>query len=412
MARFVFLFFVFFLNSAHADWPQFRGPSGQGIVPDNQQLPITWSTTKNVKWKVSIPGKGWSSPVVCGGKIFLTTAIATGSVGDYELVAICLDAKTGKTLWQTNVFTQSGADAPKIHSKNSHATPTPVIANDRLFVHFGHQGTACLRLDGKIVWTNRKLKFHPVHGNGGSPIVVGSKLIFSCDGLPQPFVVALSTRTGRVAWKTMRNTHAKRPFSFSTPLVVGAGLHKEVVVPGSGCLWAYNPATGREIWEVNWGEGYSVVPCPVAGHGMVYASSGYDKAILHAVKTGGRGDVTDSHVVWKGSKKGVPRNASFILLGDELYTFDDGGVGSCWDAKTGELIWQERVAGPFSASPIANNGRIYTLDEYGVAKILKAGRQYRVLASNHIGERAFASFGVNGNAILLRTQTKLYRIEE
>ncbi|MEM7014259.1 MAG: PQQ-binding-like beta-propeller repeat protein [Verrucomicrobiota bacterium] len=417
MTRLTFLLLALSISAAHADWPQFRGPTGQGIVPDAQQLPIEWDTEKNVKWSVDIPGKGWSAPITHEGKIYLTTAIAPGDDQDAggvdrELATICLDAKTGEVIWQTKVFTQDGASAPKIHKKNSHASPTPLIAHDHLFVHFGHQGTACLRLDGEIVWTNRELQYKPVHGNGGSPVIVDDKLIFSCDGPPEPFVVALNVRDGKVAWKTMRNTHASRPFSFCTPLLVESGGRKELVLPGSGFIWAYDPASGDELWKVNWDEGYSVVCRPVAGHGMIYASSGFNKAILHAVKTGGQGDVTDTHVVWKGDGKGVPKNASFLLIGDELYTFDDGGVGTCWDAKTGEVIWQERVSGPFSASPIANNGRIYTLDEAGLVKVLKAGREFEELASNDMEERSLASFGVDGDAILLRTLTKLYRIEE
>lgn len=412
LAAFALLFPAF----VSADWPQFRGPTGQGHVPDDQQLPVEWSSEKNVAWKRDLPGKGWSAPSVFDGRIFLTAAVAEGPDQDAKdvarsLRAMCLDAKSGEVIWDVEVFKQE-ASSPKIHSKNSHASPTAIVTSERVFVHFGHQGTACLFHDGKIDWTNRELSYKPVHGNGGSPVLVGDKLIFSCDGPPEGFAVALDARTGKVAWKTQRPTHASRPFSFCTPLLVEANGRNELVLPGSGFIWAYDPETGEELWKVNWDEGYSVVCRPVAGHGMIYASSGFNKAILHAVKTGGSGDVTESHVVWKGTEKGVPKNASFLLVGDELYTFDDGGIGTCWDAKTGEIIWQERVSGPFSASPIYNNGRIYTLDERGVSKVLAAGREYKELATNDIGERTLASFGVDGNALLIRTETGLYRIEE
>jgi outer membrane protein assembly factor BamB len=401
---------------AQADWPQFRGPSGQGDVPDGQQLPLEWSTSKNVTWSARIPGKGWSSPVIQDGKIFMTTAVAEGDDQDANgvdrsLRALCLDRKTGEVIWDNEIFKQDGASSMKIHKKNSHASPTPVIAYDRLFVHFGHQGTACLDLEGKIVWSTRDFGYGPAHGNGATPLIVGDKMIFSCDGRADPFVVALNVGDGKVAWKTARNTHAKSQFSFSTPLLVEANGRQELVLPGSGFVWAYNPDNGEVLWKVNWDEGYSVVPRPVAGHGMIFASSGFNTAVLHAVKTGGSGDVTKSHVAWKG-KKGVPKNASFILVGDELYTFDDGGIGTCWDAKSGEVHWQERVAGAFSSSPIHNNGRIYAMDEQGVTKVLAAGREYKELASNDLEETAYASFGVDGNALLIRTEKKLYRVEE
>ena len=408
---------LLFPLSLLADWPEFRGPTGQGLVSDDQKLPLEWGPDKNVAWRNELPGKGWSAPSISNGNIYLTTAVAPGEDQDAidvdrSLRAICLDAKSGEVIWNVEVFKQDGATAPKIHKKNSHASPTPIVSGDRIYVHFGHQGTACLDLSGKIVWTNRELQYKPVHGNGGSPALVGDKLIFSCDGPPEPFVAALDAATGKLAWKTMRNTHASRPFSFSTPLLVEADGRKELVLPGSGFIWAYDPDSGEELWKVNWDEGYSVVCRPVAGHGMIYASSGFNKPVLHAVRTGGSGDVTESHVAWKGEAKDVPKNASFLLVGDELYTFGDNGVGTCWDAKTGEVIWQERVAGPYSASPIYNNGRIYTLDELGVSVVLQAGREYKELATNDLGEPALASFGVDSDALFIRTEAALYRIEE
>lgn len=401
---------------AQAEWAQFRGPSGQGEVPDSQQLPTEWTTTKNVTWSTKVPGKGWSSPVILDGKVFLTAAVAEGEDQDAHgvdrsLRTMCLDGKSGEVIWDTEVFKQDGAASMKIHSKNSHASPTPIIQYDRIFVHFGHEGTACLDLSGKIVWSTKSQAYGAVHGNGATPLIVKDKLIFSCDGRADPFVVALNVRNGEVAWKTPRNTHAKSPFSFSTPLLIEAGGREELILPGSGFIWAYNPANGSELWKVNWDEGYSVVPRPVAANGLIFASSGFNKAILYAVKPGGSGDVTESNVVWKGDK-GVPKNASFTVVGDELYTFDDAGVGTCWDTKTGDVHWQERVAGPFSSSPIHNNGRIYAMDEQGVTKVLAAGKEYKELASNDLEEKAYASFAAAGNTLFIRTETKLYRIEE
>ncbi len=402
---------------ASAEWTQFRGSGGQGHVEEGAQLPLEWSAEKNVTWRVDLPGKGWSSPIVHQGKIYLTAAIAetrdqdrTGV--DRSLVTIALDAKSGEILWQTQVFQQDGAREARIHKKNSHASSTPIIAWDHLFVHFGHQGTACLNLDGKVLWTNQDLTYKPVHGNGGSPIVVGDKLIFSCDGPPDPFVAALHVKTGRVAWKTPRNTKASKKFSFCTPILLDVDGRKEVILPGSGSVFAYDPQTGAELWRSGYGEGYSVVPRPVFGHGLIFASSGYDRPAIYAVHPGGSGDVTKSHIEWAHTAKGAPRNASPLLVGDELYLFDDKGIGSCLDAKTGDVHWQERVGSDMSASPIHSNGKIYALDEQGTTYVIEAGTDFNLLAENALEERTLASFGVDGDALLIRTETGLFRIEE
>ncbi len=417
MIRKFSLSIAFFPILLHADWSQFRGPTGQGHVPDGPDLPLTWSSDKNVAWKTEIPGKGWSSPVIHGGRVYLTTAVAEGDDQDAGGVArslrtLALDPKTGEILWDTEVFAQDNSRSPKIHRKNSHASPTPIVAWDHLFVHFGHQGTACLKLDGKILWTNRDLAYRPVHGNGGSPIVAGDKLIFSCDGPPDPFVAALDVRTGRLVWKTPRNTQAGRKFSFSTPILIEAGGREELILPGSGNLFAYDPKKGTELWRSNYGEGYSVVPRPVFGHGLVIASSGYDRPVIYAVKPGGRGDVTESHIAWKYNDKGAPRNVSPLIVGSELYLFDDKGVGACLDAKTGKVHWQERVGSDMSASPIHSNGRIYALDERGTCYVIQAGTSYNLLAENALDERTLASVAVDGAALLIRTETGLFRIQE
>lgn len=400
-----------------ADWTQFRGNGGQGHVEADAKLPVEWSTDENVAWRVEIPGKGWSSPLVYQGKIYLTTAVAdsrdqdrTGI--DRSLDALALDAKTGEVLWQTKVIEQSAREEARIHKKNSHASSTPVIAWDHLFVHFGHQGTACLDLNGKVLWTNQDLSYKPVHGNGGSPIVVGDKLIFSCDGPPDPFVAALNVKTGRLVWKTPRRTDASKKFSFSTPILLDHEGRQEVVLPGSGNIFAYDPQTGAELWRSNYGQGYSVVPRPVSGHGLIFASSGYDRPAMYAVKPGGRGDVTRSHIEWTHTAKGAPRNASPILVGDELYLFDDKGIGSCLDAKTGEVHWQERVGSDMSASPVYSNGKIYALDEQGTTYVIEAGTDYKLLAENPLEERTLASIAVDGNSLLIRTETGLFKIEE
>jgi len=403
--------------SARADWPQFRGPTEQGQVPDDVKLPLTWSDKEHVVWNTAIPGLGWSSPVVDQGKIYLTTAVSEGGDNDApptvdrSLRALCLDATSGKILWDKEVFLQKGDDANRIHKKNSHASPTPVLSGGKLFVHFGTHGTACLDLDGKIIWKVDTIHYSPIHGNGGSPVVVDGKLIFACDGPPDPFVIALDIATGKQVWKTPRKTEAKRLFSFCTPLLIGNGVDRELIIPGSGNIHAYDPANGQELWRCNWGEGYSVVPRPVFGHGLIFASSGYDQPVLYAVRPGGKGDVTETNIVWT-AKKGVPRNASFVLSGDHLFTVDDKGVGTCYAAANGDVKWQERVGTDTSASLLVHAGKIYVLDEEGTCTVLAAEPDFKVLATNPLGQRALASMAVVENDLLIRTEKGLFRIGE
>jgi outer membrane protein assembly factor BamB len=391
-----------------ADWPQFRGPTGDGHA-EAAKLPTEWDAKKNVTWRKEIPGLGWSSPVAVAGKIYLTTAVPGPGRGNYSLRALCLDAKTGEVVWNVEVF-QQDASAPPIQTKNSHASPTPVVEDGNVYVHFGHMGTACLSAkDGSRVWANQTLKYKPVHGNGGSPVIAGDHLIFCIDGTDRQEVVGLEKKTGKVAWRTPRNADAAKTFSFCTPLLVIVNGQEQVIAPGSGVVLAVEPKTGKEIWRVKYGSGYSVVPRPVYGNGLVYLSSGYDTPVFYAIKPDGKGDVTDSHVAWT-AKKGAPRNASPLLVGDALYLAADNGLLSCLDAKTGAERWNERVATAFSASPIYAGGLIYLLAEDGTAVVVKPGATCEVVSKNKMGERALASYGVDGDALLLRTEKALYRI--
>jgi outer membrane protein assembly factor BamB len=390
------------------DWPEFRGPTGQGHSTATK-LPLEWDKDKNIAWKQTIPGLGWSSPVVVGGRVYLTTAVAGKKGQEQSLRALCLDAANGKILWDNEVFAQD-ADAPKIQGKNSHASPTPLIADKRLYVHFGHQGTACLDLDGKVLWTNRDQKYAPVHGNGGTPILADDALIFSCDGFDKRFVVALDKNTGKELWKTPRSVKPLKGFSFCTPLLITVKDKKQVISPGSGAVVAYDPANGKEIWKVRYGEGYSVIPRPVFGHGLVFVCTGYDRPSLLAIRPDGEGDVTESHVVWT-LRKDVPHTPSLLLVENELYLVSDRGVASCLDAKTGEQHWQKRLGGDFSASPLYADGKLYFLSEDGVGTVLKAGKQFEQLARNEMDERTYASYAVSDGALFLRTDKHLYRIQ-
>jgi len=403
------LYFLACIRPVHAeDWPEFRGPTGQGHYAGTG-LPVEWSTTKNVAWKTPIPGKGWSSPIVQAGRIYLTTAVPIADSKDLHLKAICVDAADGKQVWETEIFRQDGVKPARVHAKNSHASPTPLTDGKRLFVHFGHEGTACLDLNGKVLWRTTELRYSPVHGAGGTPIQHDNRLIFSCDGGNTQFVVALDCDNGKVAWKTDRNCKSTKKFAFSTPLLITVAGKPQVISPGSDAVVAYDPADGKELWRAKY-EGYSVIPRPVTGHGLVFFSSGYDFPKLLAVRVDRSGDVTESHIA-RTLTKGAPHTPSPLLVGDEIYTVSDQGIASCMDARTGKVHWQERIGGNFSASPFFSDGKIYVQDEAGTTTVFRAGKEFERLARSTLEERTFASYAAADGAIYLRTESQLYRLE-
>jgi outer membrane protein assembly factor BamB len=358
---------------------------------------------------------GLTAPVGADGRIYLTTAVVVGDgeAAGRSLRVLCLEAETGESVWDVEAFVQQGGEV-EIHSKNSHASPTPALEGDRIYVHFGPHGTACLMTDGSIVWKNQGLLYAPQHGNGGSPALADDLLIICCDGSDERFVVGLDNQTGREIWRTERELEPSSGFSFSTPTILEVGGQSQAICPGSGGVWSYDPKTGEQLWRVAYGEGFSVVPRPVAGHGMVYVCSGFGDGQLFAIDPTGSGDVTDSHVKWK-RKKNVPNSPSLLLIGDELYMVDDRGIASCVDALSGELCWRQRLTGGFSASPSFADGMVYFQNETGVTTVVKPGREYEEVAKNELGDgktRTFASFAFTDNAILLRSETHLYRIQK
>lgn len=381
-------------------WPEFRGPTGQGIAME-RDLPTVWSATTNVAWKVPIPGLGWSSPVLADNRIFLTTAVNSQNV--ISLRALALEARSGTVIWNTEVLAPTPGRA---HDKNSHASPTPVLEGERLYVHFGHYGTACLDFAGKVLWRSTTLDYSPVHGNAGSAVISGDALIFNCDGAEKPFVAALNKDTGQELWRYQRKTDAKKKFSFSTPLVITLDGKPQVITVGSAAVMALDPKSGAELWRVPFAEGYSVVPRPVFGHGMILISTGFDRPTVMAI----RPSKNTAQVVWTLSR-GAPSTPSLLLAGDELYMVSDSGIASCVDARTGRIHWQERVGGNYSASPVFGNGHIYLQNEEGKGVVLRAGTEFLKIAENDLHERTLASYAVDKGALIIRTAEHLYRID-
>lgn len=389
------------------DWPRFRGPRSDGHAA-GPPTPLEWSDTKNVAWKVPIPGLGWSSPSIASGKIFLTTAVKQGE--GLSLRALALDATNGSILWDREV--RALEKTPVAHSKNSHASPTPLVTEDALYVHFGPQGIARLSpADGSIQWICTELDYPPVHGNGGTPVLHEGKLVIVCDGSRDPFVAAVDAATGNVAWKTPRSVFGRISHSFVTPTITLVDGQPQVLAPGPDHLAAYDLHTGKELWKVL-APGWSVVPQPAIGHGLVIYNHDYDHPELLAVRLGGAsGDVTDSHIAWR-IKRGAPSTPSPLIVGDELYFVSDKGIASCADVKTGEVHWTERFGGNFSASPVYANERILFLDENGLARWVKPGTSFEELGQNQLPGRTFATPSFANGAMYLRTDEFLYKIAQ
>jgi outer membrane protein assembly factor BamB len=378
------------------DWPEFRGPTGQGLS-DESGLPLTWSESRNVRWKTAIPGRGWSSPAIQGDQIWLTTATEEGK----SLRAICVDRQSGAILENIEVFRLNVPG--RVNAKNSLASPTPVLDGNRVYVHFGAFGTACISPSGKILWKTRLDYDNGQHGPGGSPVLYKNLLIVACDGLSAQYVAALDKLTGKIRWKQYRKGYQ----AYSTPLVVILAGGDQVISPGAFRAIAYEPLTGKEIWQVRYGDGFSNVPRPVFGNDLVFICTGFQKPSLLAVRVDGRGDVTNSHVAWSRDR-GVPLTPSPLLVGEELYLISDNGIASCLDSLTGQEHWQQRIGGSHSASPIYADGRIYFLSEDGQSVVIAPGKEFKILATNQLDGQILASMAVSGGAIFVRSNSHLY----
>ena len=383
------------------DWPQFRGPGGQGYSTE-KNLPLEWGEGRNVAWRTPVPGRGWSSPVVAGGRVWLTTAVDNS--GGVSMQVLAFDAATGEKVVHVEAFLVGGLYLR--NTKNSHASPTPIVEGDRVFVHFGADGTSAFSTEGEFLWET-KLGYESQHGAGGSPTLYRDLLIVNCDGHDQAYVVALDKATGEVRWKTMR----REPYdqAYSTPLVIRVGDRDQLISVGAHWTYAYDPLTGKELWRVNYGDGFSNVPRPVFSKGLVFIATGFDTPKILAVRPTGSGDVSPTHVAYT-IDRGAPHTPSPIAVGDELYMVSDTGVATCLDAATGMILWQHRLGGSFSASPVFADGRIYFQDEDGVTTVIAPGKEFRQLARNTLDGMTFASIAVSQGSLFIRTDAYLYRI--
>jgi outer membrane protein assembly factor BamB len=411
-----------------AEWPQWRGPDGQGHAVA-KDLPITWSEKENVAWRREIPGKGWSSPVISGDRIWLTTAIDTplteeqkkkkleGSTnnqplnlsGRLSLRAVCVDRNTGKLLHDVEMLVQEEPDP--IHQLNTFASPSPVLAEDRLFCHFGTNGTACVDAkSGKVLWTNLELKIKHENGPGSTPVAWKDLLIVHCDGSDVQYIAALEQSTGKIRWKTPRSGEL-RPDpqlkkAYGTPLVATLNGAEVVLSTGADWLYGYDPATGKELWKLSYGVlGFSIVPRPVLGGTRLFMSTSFIKPELLAIDLAG-----EPTIAWR-VKKQVPNMPSPLLVGNELYLVADLGVASCLDAKTGDVIWAERLGGNFSSSPLYADGRIYAGNREGSTFVIQPGREYKLLATNVLDGSIMATPAAVGSSLYVRTDKALYRID-
>jgi hypothetical protein len=408
--------------AAELNWPQFRGPRGDGSS-HAKSVPLTWSETNNLAWKVAVPGRGRSSPVVMGDRIWLTLAVERDVVRKrigpddmqtaehVSLEAVCLDGANGKILWRTKLFEVENPDP--VHWFNSWATPTPVAEPGRLYCDFGTYGTAGLDAKtGKVLWKTRLPLDHQV-GPGSSPVVYENLLVLVRDGRDAQYVAALDKKTGKETWRTDRppiNTSSPNlKKSFVTPLVVSTGGRTQLISPGAHWVVSYEPATGKELWRARHGNGFSIGSCPVFGDGKVFFSTGCMRPELVAVRADGEGDVTATLAVWRSTRQ-VPVMSSLVLLGDELYWTSDDGIANCTDVRSGEAHWQERMNQQHLASPLLAEGRINFFGKGGKTTVIKVGKQFEKLAENLIEGDVVATPAIVDGIIFLRTDTHLYRI--
>jgi outer membrane protein assembly factor BamB len=394
-------------SMAEDNWYQYRGPQGNGHA-SAKETPTTWSETEHVTWKIPVRGKAWSSPVVWDNQIWLTTAPPDGK----ELSAICVDFATGKVLHDIKVF-----DIPNPQfciERNSYASPTPVVEKGKVFVHYGSHGTACLdTATGSMLWSRQDLECDHHRGAASSPVVWENLLILTFDGFDKQYIVALDKATGKNVWLTDRNFNygtdngdAKK--AYSTPHITIVDNKPQLISPSAGETAGYDPATGKELWKLKSG-GMNAACRPVVGNGLAILGTADGGFQCYALKLGGSGDLSQQ-IAWKISK-GAPRYSSPIMIDDLVYMGTEKGIVTCVEAATGNVVWQERLAGLFMPSPIYTAGKLYMFTEEGTAYVLAPGKEFKLLATNKVNDGIMASPAVVGKSLILRTKTALYRID-
>lgn len=396
------------VETASVSWPEFRGPSRDGHA--SSAVPLTWSEESNVRWKTPIPGSGWSSPVAHDGIIWMTTATGEGR----RLIVVAVDANSGKIIHKRTLF-EIAEPAPK-NDLNSYASPTPAVEAGRAYIHFGTSGTVCIDTTSfETVWQRTDLECDHEQGPGASPILFEDLVIFHMDGVDVQFVIALDKATGKTRWKTPRSidldgiapTMRK---GYSTPIIVDVDGSPRLISTAAQGTLAYDPRTGAEIWRLLH-TGFSMSSRPIVASGLVILNTGYMRPKLIAVAADGEGEIDDSKVAWR-YERSVPSMPSPIAIGDRIYLVHDSGSLTCLDASNGATLWRKRLGGKHCASPVYAGGRLYFFDRDGKTTVVAPGDTYDELAVNRLDDGFMASPAVLGNALILRTKTHLYRIEE
>lgn len=401
------------------NWPRFRGLTGQGLSGE-KNLPVRWDAESNIAWKTAIPGDGWSSPVVWGNQVYVTATTQAGA----SCHVICLDRKSGQVLWNKKVLEQVPL---RKEGKNSFATPTPATDGERVCAVFGDGSIVALDWNGGVLWTNREVQFYSRHGLGASPILHDGLLIMPFDGsqrvntagqwpdntseertgwqIPwdKAIVAALDARSGKRVWTGKRGMSR---IAHITPLVLQHDGRTQIVSSAGDVIQGFEPKTGERLWTV-YSQGEGVTPSPAIGDGLIFTSSGFEKTTLRAVRVGGNGDVTATHIAWE-QRKGAPTQPSLLYVSPYLYAITDGGIAHCYDGKTGEIVWEERIGGNHAASPVYADGKIYFLSEAGETTLIEAGPEFKIISRNPLSEKCQASMAISQGQLFIRTERNLY----
>ena len=396
------------LQEASNDWTEFRGTGGDGKAL-GAELPTDFSDPDIVVWKTAIPGRGWSSPVIADGQIWLTTATPEGKT----MSAICVDFETGNII-HNRVIHENENPAP-CHPTNTYATPTPVIDAGKVYLHFGSYGTTCLDTKtAETLWQRTDLPCDHHRGPASSPIIFEDLLIVALDGVDQRYVVALDKKTGQTVWKRDRdvqyeNDNGDRRKAYGTGVVFQIDGQPLLIYPSSVATIAYRPASGEPVWTV-YHSGMNVSARPLlTDKGNVIISNGMGKAI--SVDPVGEGDITKTNIEWKIAKS-VNRKTTPLVVGERLYMISDDGIASCVDVSDGSYVWQERIGGKFSASPIFDGQNIFAFDNEGTIHVFKPGDTFDEVAKSKLGDGFRASPAVSGKKLILRSLTHLYCLEK